>query len=368
MSFVRLACICGTALLASLLCGPAAIAATPTAAEPVTAIPVNTPGLLGSDASPAPSRKTEAGAGLSASIAPASTPSSIAIVAANDKTSVNSNWSAKVDSGTQSMLLWIVGGIALVFLAVLVIGYLTFKDANAALKERVEDRDRELAKLTKENQQLQGALVLARREVSAPKSILRSDSLTNARLAADESSAVAEAVPRPVPDPTAVSATVPARANTSEAAVQILGSTAPTPERQAPTREAIQEIILEAISALANERASLTEANFVHKVAGFAVDATLKAALLENLEPALFFLCGGARSPQGPELVVYRLKGSPNHCVVPYPSAGRVGQFNRWFENAESPYGVSPVLASKAAVGVIGADGNVSVSSLGILA
>ena len=342
--------------------------ATTKAAEPVTTIPVNTPGLLGADASPAPSRKAEADLAAPASGIPASTPSTIAIVAATDKTPVNPEGSAKADSGAQPMLLWLASGISVLLLAGLVIGYLKSSAAFAALEEQVEDRDRELAKLAKENQQLQEALVLARREVSAAMPILKRDLPPDVCPAAAEGPAVAEAAPPLASMPTDSSDIAPVGTNISEAAVQVPDIASPKPEDQAPTSEAIQEAILGAIASLANGRASLTEANFVHKVAGVTTNATLKAVLLANLEPALFFLCSGARSPQGPELVVYRLKGSPNHSVVPYPSAGRVGQFNRWFENAGSPYGVSPVLAIKAAVGVIGADGNLSASSLGVLA
>ena len=441
----RLVCICVAALLDSLLWGPAAIAATPapTATELQDTIgrleacvagdaksrPVCSQQalqtILSSDMRPPETDKcikkdpvssggyvvnnataciawlqSLKGAETMGAELVTTKPANAAISLGPDPSRASSDTSLRASavpaSGAQQMLPWITIGIVLVLLAALIIGYLTFREAKAALEKLVEDRDRELAKLAKDsqqlqefrevnallearvgdrdrklaklandNQQLQDALILARSEVPAHKSILKRDPLTDARPAAEVSTAVAEAAPRPVSRPTAVSATDPAEANISKAVVQ--DSAAPIPERQAPSREAVQNAILNAIASLANERSSLTEANFVNKVAGFVADATIKAILLADLEPALFFLANGARSPQGPELVVYRLKGSPNHCVVPYPSAGRVGQFNRWFENAESPYGVSPVLASKAAVGVIGADGNVSVSSLGIL-
>ncbi|MBK7768947.1 MAG: hypothetical protein IPI44_24765 [Sulfuritalea sp.] len=174
------------------------------------------------------------------------------------------------------MLLWIIGSIALVLLAALVIGYLTFRDEKAALrdekaalKERLQDRDNKLAKLTKENQQLHDALVLARREASAPQSILKRDSLTDARLATEESS--------------------------SQFCQQ--GG--------------------RGLHPMQRSRRSFWRIWSLHY----------------SFYPVV-------PAHPGPELVVYRPKGesAPLREACPTASAGRVGQFNRWFENAVAPW------------------------------
>jgi hypothetical protein len=337
--------------------------AEPKTVPPVAATTASAPSMLGPDASLTPASKADADVGPLESAAPAASSKATAAEAVKKNPSGTSDGVAKADSGAQPMLLWIATGIAVLLLAGLVIGYLKFSGENAKLEALLADRDRKLAKVSKDNQQLQDALVVSRREASAPAPIPKRDPLADTRPVVANWSAVEEAAPPSVKR----AAPVSAAASGSQTAAQLPDVAAPKPERQALTQAIVEDAILNAIASLANDRSSLTEANFINKVGGVTTDATLKAVLLTTLEPALFFLCSGARSPQGPELVAYRFKGKPDCRVVPYPSAGRVGQFNRWFENASSLYGVSPVLASKAAVGVIGADGNLSVSALGVL-
>jgi hypothetical protein len=318
--------------------------------------------MLDANAGQAPAAKPEADTGLLASTSASSTANAVAAV--NDSAAAKPEAGTKGDSSVQPLLLWVAAGIAVLLLAGLVIGYLKFSAKNAGLKVHIGVLDSKLAKLAKENQQLQESILQAKREVHASNRIPKSEPLPEAPVAPMDPPTSASPIQRPEFRAAAAStsqgdALVP---------VPVPDVAVAKPERQTMTLEVVQAAILTAIASLANDRSSLTEANFVNKVAGLITDAKLKAALLANLEPALFFLCSGARSPQGPELVVYRFKGDTQCSVVPYPSAGRVGQFNRWFENASSPYGVGPVLASKVASGVIGADGNLSVSALGVLA
>lgn len=327
-------------------------------AEPEAAPAANATSVLDSQASPVPAVKEQVVTDVLASAAADTSAMTNAVVLVKAPAVQEDS----ADSGIQPLLFWLVTGLAVLLLLALLIGYLKFSGDHAELQAQLADSERELAKRAKENQQLQESILQSRREVPSPRPLPRSEPLPEARSAVAASPPAASAIQRPAFKVTATGdSPAPVRVSVPEAVVA-------KPERPVMTHAIVQEAILSAIASLANDRSSLTEANFVNKVAGFATDAGLKALLLANLEPALFFLCSGSRSPQGPELVVYRFKGLPDCSVVPYPSAGRVGQFNRWFENAGSPYGVSPVLAIKAAVGVIGADGNLSVSALGVLA
>ena len=130
---------------------------------------------------------------------------------------------------------------------------------------------------------------------------------------------------------------------------------------------ALQQEILLAISSLANARTNLTEANFVFKLLSVISDQVIKSSILEKIESVHFFRASGNPSPQGPELIAFALKGNTHFSVVPYPSAGRVGQFSRWFDNAGSGYADNPVLANKPALGSIGQDGNLVLVTLGTL-
>ena len=269
-----------------------------------------------------------------------------------------------ISPGIEPMLFLLVTCIAVILLLALVSCYLKFSGDIAKLRASVVECEVKLVKCTNENLRLQEAVLQAKREATAsgiglpprnpPMQSAVAITSTSLQAGVNQSSALGES------EMGTGGSMVASGPLTTVAAVKA--------ESAKLTYGIVHEAILGSIASLAENRSSLTEANFINKVAGFTTDAAVKAVLLANLEPALFFLCSGARSPQGPELVAYRFKGLPDYSVVPYPSAGRVGQFNRWFENAASPYGVSPVLASKAAIGVIGEDGNLSVRTLGVLA
>jgi hypothetical protein len=265
--------------------------------------------------------------------------------------------------GIESLPFWLATCIAVLLIITLLIGYLKFSGDIAKLQAKLVESEHELAKRAKDNLQLQESVLRAKREAPAVRPPL------TPRIATHQSVAPPAFAPSNASETQRSAFRATATGNGPVLApVPVTDAPVAQPDPATLTFAIVQESILVAIASLAQDRSSLTEANFVNKVAGFATDAALKALLLANLEPAMFYLCSGERSPQGPELVVYRFKGRPEYSVVPYPSIGRVGQFNRWFENAGSPYGVSPVLASRAAVGVIGEDGSLSVNALGVLA
>jgi hypothetical protein len=132
--------------------------------------------------------------------------------------------------------------------------------------------------------------------------------------------------------------------------------------------ESLYNEILQAITSLANSRSNLTEANFIFKLASVVSNPLIKASIIEKMESVHFFRSSGSPSPQGPELIAYGLKENSDYHVVPYPSAGRVGLFRRWFDNAGKNYEVNPVLAIRPALGSIGSDGNLVLVAQGTLA
>lgn len=251
---------------------------------------------------------------------------------------------AKVESDSPTYLIWLLGGLLAALVATSTFMYRKLSRTNDELRERVAGKDREIARLTKKNQDQDDNLVQILSDAARVKPVVVQARATNPTV----SDAVAPQAPR--------------RAATLEANVT------PKSERPGESHHAMQVAVLAAIESLARERVSLTETNFVNKVAGNAPNAYLKAALTEHLEPVQFYLCNGSRSAQGPDLLAYRIKGQPHFSVVPFPTAGRVGQFIRWFENAGSTYGLDPVLAAEPAVGNVNETGVLVVSSLGTLA
>lgn len=249
---------------------------------------------------------------------------------------------SSTDILSQTVLISLLGAFVIAVVAIAIL-YFRLRGGNAELEDRLQRRDEEIKKLKAQNTQVNDELARARRD--------RVNLNPSAALADHASRSVTPVVTTPPPEPRVTVARRP-----------------PTVERPMITSQAVEDVILKAIHALAHERVSLTEANFVAKVAGFASDPSLKAALEERLVPARFYLCSGVRSAQGPELLAYLLRGQTTCSVVPFPTAGRVGQFIRWFENAGSAYDVDPVLAARPARGVFNEAGSLSVSQPGLLA
>jgi len=266
-------------------------------------------------------------------------------------------------SGTGPMLFLIVACVAALLFVALVTVYLKFSWDVAKVRARLVESEIKLLECTNEKLKMQETGLQA--EVGASESGLR--------LPPRKTTTRVVAVPPNSPPQVNVSRSS-AMGETKTGTSALMVPVPPPSAAEIPagsakmTYDMVQEVTFRAITSLAENRSNLTEANFVQKVAGVATDPAIKALLLANLEPALFYLCSGARSPQGPELVAYRFKDQHDFSVIPYPSAGRVGQFNRWFENAASTYGVSPVLASVPAIGLIDDDGYLSVRTLGVLA
>lgn len=254
---------------------------------------------------------------------------------------------AKVESAspTYLILIWLLGGLVAVLIVALTVMYLKLSGTNDELRERIAEKDREVARLTKKNQDQDDNLAQVMRDAAREKPVVVQARATSTAVSA---AAAAPQAPR------------------MDATLEVIAP--PKTERPRVSPHAMQVAVLAAIESLARERVSLTETNFVNKVAGCASNAYLKAALTEHLEPAQFYLCNGSRSAQGPDLLAYRIKGQAHCSVVPFPTAGRVGQFIRWFENAGNTYELDPVLAAKPAVGIVNEAGVLVVSSLGTLA
>ena len=270
---------------------------------------------------------------------------------------------SKLDSKTETIepavipnLAWILGALNVVLAAVLVILYFKLNGIKHDLTARVQRRDEKIKGLDARVGQLNDDLARAKEILDVGK---RQADLERRGISAQPGGKNPAQPPASAPAPDVAAPPQSPRAAATRDPLKL--------ERTIPN-QVLEEVILKAIHALAHERVSLTEANFGAKVTGFATDPSLKAALVERLEPAQFYLCSGARSAQGPELLAYIIRGQSTCSVVPFPTAGRVGQFIRWFENAGGAYDVDPVLAARPARGVINEAGSLSTSELGLLA
>ncbi len=252
----------------------------------------------------------------------------------------------QIEEASNTYLSWILGLLvilltALVFVLYLKLNKLTVQFSDNQMKRVLENKkkDEEIRQLASDRDRAFRELEASERASASQKSVVAADA--------------AVSTPRVV------------------APVAVVEPEPPVmPKTKVPqlSRLSVQQAVLKAIEELANERVSLTEANFVSKIIGSIANPDIKAALAGNLEPGLFFVCGGMRSAQSPELLAYRLKGAGTYEVVPFPTAGRVGQFMNWYENAVGSYEVDPVLASKPAIGTINEAGVLSVSQKGTLA
>ena len=272
---------------------------------------------------------------------------SVAVIPIQKTKSIEVASPASVDHMAQTptpILVWILGVTSLVLGALVVFLYLKLNKVSLQYSERetkwvrdIKKRDEEIRQLASDRDRVLKEFEVSKRAAVAQKSVAPVGAA---------SVALKTVAPAPVSETPAV------------------------PKAVAPqiSRSSVQQAILKAIDVLANERVSLTEANFVGRIVGSVTNPDVKAALSRDLEPGLFFLCSGTRSAQGPELLAYRLKGADSYDVVPFPTAGRVGQFMRWYENAVGSYEVDPVLASKPAIGDINESGILTVRQKGLLA
>ncbi len=255
------------------------------------------------------------------------------------------------------LLIWLLAGVVLFLLLITIVGYIFLRQKNTANLLLISQLEREIDTQKNGISELKQHLKNAENKLplnSSQPFLYDNKDVINASVESVELAQIN-------PEVNQLAKTVP------DSQTAIHGSKV---QEVPPTvnAESLYNEILQAITSLANSRSNLTEANFIFKLASVVSNPLIKASIIEKMESVHFFRSSGSPSPQGPELIAFGLKENLNYYVVPYPSAGRVGLFSRWFDNAGKNYEVNPVLAIKPALGAIGSDGNLVLVAQGTLA
>jgi hypothetical protein len=143
------------------------------------------------------------------------------------------------------------------------------------------------------------------------------------------------------------------------------GAPRPGAGAQQPSEAAITSQMLGAIEKLAHEGTQITEANAPLRIGGACTDRQVREFLQSMKLPIRFFTAAGSPGSVNAELMAWCFPGSDSWSVVPHPSAGRIGQFNKWFSTSE--YATHPVLVEVPAIGVLEPDGRLAPQQLGSL-
>ena len=112
---------------------------------------------------------------------------------------------------------------------------------------------------------------------------------------------------------------------------------------------ALNAEVLSCIEQLAKAGNQITEANAAVRIISSSQSEQLKQGLQTANLSVSFYTAAGDASAINVELLAWRWSDQEAFQVVPHPHAGRVGQFNKWFDLGSGDYGTQPVLASRPA-------------------
>ena len=107
--------------------------------------------------------------------------------------------------------------------------------------------------------------------------------------------------------------------------------------------------VLNSIELLAKAGTQITEANAAVRIIGSSYSDELKQGLQKANLNISFYTAAGDASAINAELLAWNWSDQHTFQVIPHPHAGRVGQFNKWFDLGNGDYGTQPVLASRPA-------------------